>query len=135
MPASNPSASTAASTSDREIVFTRVFDAPQELVFRSLDQSETHPALVGPPGLYHYGSWRWTCGPAALGVSRCLGSPDGKDYKNHIVFEEVVKPLRLVFRHEPEPGSEPATHQSTVTFTAQGDKTEVIMRLVFDSPR
>jgi len=62
-----------------------------------------------------------------------MRGPDGRDYKNKIVFIEVVKPERLVYRHEPEPGTEPSTHLTTVTFADNGGKTELTLRMTFDS--
>jgi uncharacterized protein YndB with AHSA1/START domain len=66
-----------------------------------------------------------------------MRGPDGTDYKNKIVFSEVVKPERLVYKHDPEPGTEPSTHESIVTFEEQpghaAPKTKVTMRMVFKS--
>ncbi len=50
-----------------------------------------------------------------------MRGPDGRDYKNRIVFIEVAKPERLVYKHEPEKGSEPVSFQTTVTFTERGE--------------
>jgi uncharacterized protein YndB with AHSA1/START domain len=116
-------------TSDREIVITRVFDAPRELVFDTWTDPKHVPAWWGPIGFtttIHEmdvrpgGTWRLT-----------MRGPDGVDYKNRIIFIEVVKPERLVYRHEPEHGSEPVTFEVTVTFAEQGGKTHLTMRMLF----
>ncbi len=52
---------------------------------------------------------------------------------NRIVFLEVVKPERLVYKHDPEPGSEPVNFQTTVTFGEEGGKTRITMRMLFPS--
>ncbi len=44
-----------------------------------------------------------------------------------------MKPERLVYRHEPEEGSEPVSFETTVTFVAEGNKTRVSMRQLFPS--
>jgi len=62
-----------------------------------------------------------------------MHGPDGRDYNNRIVFIEVARPKRLVYKHEPDKDSEPASHETTVTFAAQGDKTKVTLRMLFSS--
>ena len=62
-----------------------------------------------------------------------LHGPDGVDYHNKMVFLEVVKPERLVYRHQPEHGYEPVDFEVTVTFAKRGNKTELTMRMVFPS--
>jgi uncharacterized protein YndB with AHSA1/START domain len=125
------SASAAADTTDRELVFTRVFDAPRALVF----DAWTNPRHVvhwwGPDGFTNTihemdvrpgGVWRFV-----------MHGPDGIDYRNRIVFVEVVRPERLVYRHEPENGGEDVSFDVTVTFAEQGAKTSLTMRMLFPS--
>ena len=113
-------------TSDREIVATRIFDAPRELVF----QMWTDPK--------HIGNW-W--GPKGFtttihemdvrpgGVWRfIMHGPDGRDYQNKIVYLETAKPERLVYDHVSGP-----LFRMTVTFTAQAGKTKVMARMVFET--
>ena len=127
MAASNPGAAT--NTADREIVITRLFDAPRTLVF----EAWTHPEHVarwwGPNGFTTTisemnvkpgGDWRLV-----------MHGPDGRDYINHIVFVEVVEPRLLVYQHEPEPGTEPVNFQTTVAFAEQGEKTLVTLHMLF----
>lgn len=128
---SNPGTSPAADSADREIALTRIFDAPRELVFEAWTNPKHIPHWWGPQGFsttVHEmdvrpgGVWRLT-----------MRGPDGRDYKNRIVFIEVDEPERLVYQHEPEPGSEPVSFQSTVTFVESGEKTEVTVRMLFPS--
>jgi uncharacterized protein YndB with AHSA1/START domain len=110
---------------DREIVTTRIFDAPRDVVF----QAWTEPAHLaqwwGPNGFTSTihemdvrpgGAWRMI-----------MHGPDGVDYKNDSVFLEVVKPERLVYLH-----SSPK-FQATVTFDEVGGKTHLTLRTVFDT--
>ncbi len=60
-----------------------------------------------------------------------MHGPDGTDYPNHIVFEEVVRPERLVYTHGGGSDGKDAQFRSTVTFAEQGGKTRVTMRAVF----
>jgi uncharacterized protein YndB with AHSA1/START domain len=123
--------SAAVSQETAEIVVSRLFDAPRELVFEAWTNPQHVPHWFGPnrfnttihemdvrPG----GVWRLT-----------MHGPDGRDYRNHIVFLEVVKPARLVYKHEPEPGSEPVSFQTTVTFAAEGCQTRLTLRMLFPS--
>jgi uncharacterized protein YndB with AHSA1/START domain len=121
----------AASTADREIVITRVFDARREMVFEAWTNPKHVAQWWGPNGftttiqemdLRPGGIWRLV-----------MRGPDAREYKNKIVFVEVTKPARLVYKHEPEKGTEPGTHESTVTFVERDGKTEVTLRMLFAS--
>src|SRR5579859_3756698 len=127
MAASNATAGAA----DRELVFTRLFDAPRELVFEAWTEARHLAHWWGPRG------FKTTISEMDVrpgGVWRLvMRGPDGRDYNNRIVFLEVAKPERLVYKHDPEKGSEPVTFQVTVTFAGQGGQTEVTMRMLFPS--
>ncbi len=119
-------------TSDREIVITRVFDAPRELVWKAWTEPEHVVQWWGPKGFtttIHEmdvrpgGVWRLT-----------MHGPDGTDYPNKSVFIEVVKPERIVFSHGgAKKGGPPAQFQATWTFEELGDKTRLTMRGLFPS--
>ena len=126
MAGSNASAVVSA---DRELKFTRLFDAPRELVFEAWTNPKHLIRWWGPEGfgttvhemdLRPGGTWRLT-----------MRGPDGRDYRNRIVFVEVEKPSRLVYKHDPEPGSEPVSFQTTVTFAAEGNRTRVTLHMQF----
>jgi uncharacterized protein YndB with AHSA1/START domain len=87
----------AASMADREIISTRILDAPRELVFRAFGDPEYLAQWWGPKGFrntFHEfdlrpgGHWRFI-----------MHDPDGTDHKNESVFLEVVEPERIVFHH------------------------------------
>jgi uncharacterized protein YndB with AHSA1/START domain len=131
MAVNNASVSAAANTADRELVFKRVFDAPRDLVFQMWTHPEHAAQWWGPRGFtttIHEmdvrpgGVWRLV-----------MRGPDGVDYRNRIVFLEVVKSERLVYKYDPEEGSEPVSFQVTVNFSAHGGKTELTMRMLFPS--
>ena len=120
---SKPAASTG--TSDREIYSTRLLNAPRELVFKVWSDPEHLKDWWGPKGFmitFHEfdfregGHWRFI-----------MHGPDGKNYKNHSVFVEIVEPERIVFRHFAP------NFLATVTFADQGAKTLMTWRGVFET--
>jgi len=125
-------ASAITNTADWEIVVTRVFDAPREVVWNAWTDPEQVVEWWGPKGFtttIHEmdvrpgGVWR-----------RTMHGPDGTDYANKSVFIEVVKPERIVYSHDGGKKGDPgAQFQATWTFEAQGDQTRLTLRMVFPS--
>lgn len=124
---------TSFTASDREIVITRTFDAPRELVWEAWTDPRHVVNWWGPQGFTTTiekmdvrpgGVWKQT-----------LHGPDGTDYANSSVFQEVVKPQRIVFNHGGGKRGEPGAHfESTWTFEALAkDRTRVTIRMVFPS--
>ena len=120
-----------AGTADREIVTTRVFDAPRELVFEAWTRPDHVARWWGPRGFTTTtsemdvrpgGVWRFV-----------MHGPDGTDYKNKIVFVEVVRPERLAYKHSGEDETEDVRFYTTVTFADEGGKTRLTMRAVFET--
>lgn len=118
-------------TENRELVITRIFDAPRELVFRAW----TDPAMVvqwwGPRGFtttVHEmnvkpgGTWIFT-----------MHGPDGRDYPNKIVFIEVMEPELIIYKHSGDEDTEPVNFHVTVSFEEEGNKTKLRMRSLFES--
>jgi uncharacterized protein YndB with AHSA1/START domain len=117
----NPETSTA--SAERELVITRVFDAPRRLVFKAWTEPERIKEWWGPRGFTTLacemdqrpgGAWRVR--------SR---SPEGKEYISQGVLRELVEPERLVFTYawvdaKGKPGHETLV---TVTFAEQKGKT------------
>jgi len=116
--------------SEREIVLSRLFDAPRELVWEVWTNPNHVAKWWGPNGFsttIHEmdvrpgGKWHHT-----------MHGPDGTDYPNKSIFKEVVKPERIVFSHGGgEKGGPGANFKASWTFEAQGDKTRVTIRMVF----
>lgn len=116
-------------TVDREIVLSRLLDAPRELVFAAWTDLKQVVQWWGPRG-FTTTSHEMSVKPG--GVWRfVMHGPDGRDYKNKIIFTEVVKPERLVYRHAGEDEHEDVRFHVTVTFQAQGRKTLLTMRSLF----
>lgn len=116
----------ATSTADREIVASRVFDAPRELVFDMWTDPKHVSQWWGPRG---FTTTTYEMDVRPRGVWRfVMHGPDGVDYQNKIVYIEVARPERLVYSH-----SDGTEFHATVTFVEEGKKTKLTMRMVFDS--
>jgi len=115
--------------SNREITITRLINAPQELVFEAWTNPEHVKHWWGPDGFTNTihemsvkpgGVWRFM-----------MHGPNGMNFPNKIVFEEVVKPERLVYVHGSEDENDPNIFHVTVTFEKQGNKTYLTMHSLF----
>ena len=84
-------------SSDREIVNTRVLHAPREQVFRAWIEPEILARWWGPKGFRNtFQEFDPTPGGRWCFV---MHAPNGVDFPNESVFEEIVRPERIVFRH------------------------------------
>lgn len=117
---------------DREIVLSRVFNAPRELVFKAWTDAKHISNWFGPKGFTTTthemdprvgGKWRFE-----------MKAPDGTLYDNRIVFLEIEEPERLVFDHGSDKDNDPGRFRVTITFDSQSDgKTVVTMRQLHPS--
>jgi uncharacterized protein YndB with AHSA1/START domain len=103
-----------------ELTFTRVFDAPRDLVFRCMLEPEHLTHFWGPAGTSTPLDGI-TVDPRPGGVfETVMISDDGGSYTMHAVYAEIVPPERIVWT---EPGTGVIT---TSTFTDLGGaRTEV----------
>ncbi|MDE2600482.1 MAG: SRPBCC domain-containing protein [Rhodocyclaceae bacterium] len=88
--------------SDHEIVISRVFDAPRELVFKAWTDPRHVMAWWGPHGFENT-----ECAlDLRVGGSFFLSmtGPDGKDYPCRGTYEEIVAPARIRFSGIAEDG-------------------------------
>lgn len=116
-------------TAGREIVTTRLLDAPPHLVFDVWTKPDHVINWWGPKG--------FTNTIQAMNVQPggiwcfIMHGPDGTDYDNKITYIEVVRPERLVYLHGTDIEDDPSQFQVTVTFEPHGDKTFLTMRALF----
>jgi len=120
-------------TADREIVGTRLLNAPRDLVFQMWTQPEHIAKWWGPTG-FSTTIHEMDVRPGGL-FRLTMHGPDGTEYRNRVVYLEVKKPERLVYKYEPGKGDEPASMEVTVTFAAEGNKTRLEFRMVFPSAK
>jgi uncharacterized protein YndB with AHSA1/START domain len=104
-----------------ELVFTRIFDAPRELVFRCMIDPKHLTHFWGPHGV-HTPLETIVVDPRPGGVFETVmvNDADGTQYPTKGVFVEVVEPERLVWIEED------INMTTTSTFTdLGGSRTEV----------
>lgn len=117
-------------TADREIVITRMLDAPRERVWEAWTNPQHVANWWGPNG-FTTTIEKMDVRPGGV-WKHVMHGPDGTDYPNSSVFKEVVKPERIVFAHGGGRAGEPgASFISTWTFEALGNQTRVTIRMVF----
>jgi uncharacterized protein YndB with AHSA1/START domain len=112
---------------DREIVLSKVFDAPRELVFRAWTEPEHFARWFGPKGF----SIVMHEHDARVGgrVRFDMIGPDGTRYTNRMDYLEIVRPERLIYDHGPDQDDDANKFRVTITFDAQSDgKTVVTLR-------
>jgi uncharacterized protein YndB with AHSA1/START domain len=111
---------------DRAIVASRVFDAPRDLVFRMWTEPAHLERWWGPRGFtitIHQidvrpgGKWSFT-----------MHGPDGTNYANEVVYEEIIPPERIVYRHVSGP-----TFRSIAIFSQEGPRTRVTVTMIFET--
>jgi len=134
MPAADLSPAVRASTAERELVITRLFDAPRELVFRAWTEPDRAVRWWGPQGFTtaHYeidfrpgGSYRV-----------CMRSPEGIEHWQRGVCREVVEQERLVFTFAWEDAEGRPGHETVVTvdFAEVGARTRLTLhQAVFET--
>ena len=112
---------------DREIVLSRVFDAPRELVFEAWTKEEHLSKWFGPKG---FSTKTHECDVRAGGRWRFdMVADDGRVWPSRMVFLEVSPPELLVFDHGSDKDDDPQRFRMTITFDAQSDgKTVMTMR-------
>ncbi len=117
------------STTEKEVLVTRLINAPREKVFDAWVDPDKIVNWWGPRGFTNTniemevkpgGVWRYT-----------MHGPDGVDYPNKIVYTEVVEPERLAYDQMGEGEFDDISFRVLVTFEAEGEKTRVTMRSEF----
>jgi len=128
MAARNAGSNAATKPGERELVITRVFDAPRALVFKAWTDPKHLAQWWGPKGFTNPvcevdarvgGAWRIV-----------MRSPDGVEYPGGGVYREIVEPERLVFTNiaTDTEGNPLLDGLTTVTFAEHGGKTKLTLQ-------
>jgi uncharacterized protein YndB with AHSA1/START domain len=127
----NPATLTVTTPTDREIVLTRVFDAPRRMVFDALTKPELLKRWFGARGwnlvvcevdLRVGGTWRY--------VSR---GPDGTDMGHGGVYSVILPPDRLVYTELFDDQSYPGESLITHVLVERDGKTTLTSTLLYAS--
>jgi len=115
--------------SDREIVLTRVFDAPRNLVWDAFTKADLLKRWFGPRG------WSLVVCEVDLkvggGFRFVLRGPNGREMGMRGVYREIVPPERSV--HMESFDDYPGEAQVTSIFVEQGGKTTLIATVLSPS--
>ncbi|MBK8989187.1 MAG: SRPBCC domain-containing protein [Chloroflexi bacterium] len=118
---------TSKTVADREIVVTRLIDAPRELVFAAFTEQEhieqwwapkgaaTHEMDVKPGGVWRY--------------SQPVHNGSSMPFK--VRFIELDKPTRLVYEYGADGANVPEPVRTTITFAEEDGKTKITLQLLF----
>jgi uncharacterized protein YndB with AHSA1/START domain len=108
----------------RDLTYTRVFDAPRDLVFRCMLEPEHLTHFWGPAGVSTpLETIKVDARPGGVFETVMVNDSDGSEYPTRAVFVEIVEPERIVWT---EPGSGMTT---TSTFRdLGGTRTELEIR-------
>ncbi|MGI6852906.1 SRPBCC family protein [Mesorhizobium sp. 1B3] len=118
-----------AQTSDRELVLSRLIDAPREKVYRAWTEADILKQWFAPKP--------WTTPRAELDVRPggtsfvVMRDPDGNEYPNQGIYLEVVPNERLVFTDAYTTAwqpSEKAFFTAVLTFADEDGKTRYVAR-------
>ncbi len=118
---------TATGTADREVVITRVVNAPQALVFKAWTDAAHVDHWFGPNGFTNKtifmdvrpgGQWKYT-----------MTSAEGRVFENLVTYTDVSPVDRLAYDHGD--WENPKQFEAVVTFEAQDGKTLVTLRSLF----
>lgn len=118
---------------DRELVMTRVFDAPRALVFDAFTKPELiRQWLLGPPG--------WTM-PVCEVDLRVGGHyryvwrhASGTDMGMGGIYREIVVPARIVSTEKFDESWYPGEAVGTVALVERGGKTTLTHSILYESP-
>jgi uncharacterized protein YndB with AHSA1/START domain len=120
--------------SNRDLVITRVFDAPRDLVFRAWTEPDRAACWWGPQGFTTL-SCEMDIRPRGA-YRRRMRSPEGAVYCTRGVYRQIVPPERLVFTYAWEDAEGRPGHETlvTVTFAEHDGKTKLTLhQAMFDT--
>ena len=123
---SEKESNTLSPTADRELIITRLLNAPVSLVWEVWTKPEHIKNWWGPNGFYNTifemdirpgGTW-----------DLVMHGPEGTDYKNKSVFKEIVRHKKIVYEHISGP-----KFLATIEFEEQGKKTFLKWHMLFET--
>ncbi len=117
----------ATESGERELLITRIFDAPRSLVFKAWTQPEHMVHWFCPNG-FTLPVCEMDFRPGGA-YRLCMRGPDGKDYWVKGVYREIVAPERIVWTGTLEDDGNET--MMTVTFAEHEGKTKLTVHQTF----
>jgi uncharacterized protein YndB with AHSA1/START domain len=115
--------------SSREVIFSRLLDAPRELVWRVWSDQQHLHQWFGPAG-FSTTTHEFSFVPG--GVWRfIMHGPNGTDYPNRIVFREIAPPSRLVYENGWDLPGAPLDFTVVVSLESVEAKTRLSIHMTF----
>ena len=115
-----------ADTKDRELLLSRILNAPVALVWEAWTQPEHIANWWGPNGFTNTitkmdfrpgGEW-----------DLVMHGPDGTNYKNKSVFKEIIQYKKIVYEHVSGP-----KFLASITFEERGEQTAITWHMLFET--
>jgi uncharacterized protein YndB with AHSA1/START domain len=106
---------------EKELIFSRVLNAPRALVWKAFTQPEHVIKWWGPNGFTHTfhefnfaegGVWRFM-----------MHGPDGTDYPNRVIFTEITPMDRIAYDHDGDDGKDDVRFSVVTSFEDRGSQT------------
>ncbi len=112
---------------DREIVLSRVIDAPRDIVFSAWTDPVHLPNWFGPAG---FGIETKQIDVSVGGLWRFdMIAPDGQRWPSRMQFRRIERPALLEIDHGSDIDDDPGRFRTTLTFDEQSDgKTVITLR-------
>jgi len=124
----------------KQVLITRIFDAPRDVVFKAWTDCERLMRWWGPQG-FSTPFCKIDLQPGGS-FHNCMRSPEGRDYCGKGVYREIVEPERIIFTDsfvDEEGNAVPATYYGmspewpqetlvTVTFVEDKGKTKLTLQ-------
>lgn len=116
---------------DRELVFTRTFQAPLKLVWNAWTDQNQIEQWFGPYGytnstkeadIRKEGKWEFV-----------MHGENGIDYPNLITFDEIIEHEKIIYTHGTGEVDDTSQFQVTVTFAEKDGLTYLTMTMLFTS--
>ena len=122
----NASAKEVSGISERQIIVTRLINAPLALVFKAFHEPKHITNWWGPNG------FRTTTHEMQFRVGgrwkNTMHGPDGTDYDNFSIYTDIRENELIAYDHFAGEGG-PLHFQAEISFKAEGEKTRVTLQL------
>lgn len=122
---------TTVTTAEKEIIVSRLLNAPRSLVFLAFTDPRLLQKWWGPKeftNTFH----SFELKPGGKWLFDMVG-PDGKVWPNLIEYTEIINPEKIVYHHSDGTGNDPNAFNAEITFQDMQGKTQITLKLITES--